>query len=184
MRELGKGRWILPTHFIGNKVLTLLTNVLYGQSLSDMETGYKAFSREVVELLPILFREFARRENNALTRGKISFPQMLTLEVVCRQGRIKMSALASLLAVQMSSATVLADRLVKQGLLERRGDEKDRRVVWMLPTARGRRVIHQILAQKRRSVQAIFGMLGESEREAYLRVLRRVKHRLSAVSKK
>ena len=39
----------------------------------------KRFSAEVVETLPLMFREFSKREDNALTRGKISFPQMVAL---------------------------------------------------------------------------------------------------------
>jgi len=39
------------THMIGNKMLTLLTNVLYDTILSDMETCYKVFTREVAEQL-------------------------------------------------------------------------------------------------------------------------------------
>lgn len=38
-------------HMVGNKFLTLLTNVLYNTILSDMETGYKVFTREVAEKL-------------------------------------------------------------------------------------------------------------------------------------
>ena len=30
-------------HYVGNKLLTLITNVLYNNILTDMETGYKAF---------------------------------------------------------------------------------------------------------------------------------------------
>lgn len=37
------------THSIGNKILTLLTNVLYNTSLSDMETCYKLFPRELIQ---------------------------------------------------------------------------------------------------------------------------------------
>ncbi len=48
IKQLGHGRWVLPTHFIGNKILTLLTNILYGQSLTDMETGYKVFRRDLI----------------------------------------------------------------------------------------------------------------------------------------
>jgi dolichol-phosphate mannosyltransferase len=34
---------------VANRLLTWLTNVLYGARLTDMETGYKVFRREVVE---------------------------------------------------------------------------------------------------------------------------------------
>lgn len=36
-------------HLVGNRMLTLLTNVLYNSTLTDMETGYKVFRREVVD---------------------------------------------------------------------------------------------------------------------------------------
>jgi glycosyltransferase involved in cell wall biosynthesis len=35
-------------HKVGNKALSLATNVLYNTTLSDMETGYKAFTLEVL----------------------------------------------------------------------------------------------------------------------------------------
>jgi glycosyltransferase involved in cell wall biosynthesis len=36
-------------HLVGNRLLTLLTNVLFNSTLTDMETGYKVFRREVVD---------------------------------------------------------------------------------------------------------------------------------------
>ena len=36
-------------HYIGNLFLTLATNLLYGTKISDMETGYKVFRREVIK---------------------------------------------------------------------------------------------------------------------------------------
>jgi glycosyltransferase involved in cell wall biosynthesis len=38
-------------HKVGNRLLTLLTNVLYNTTLSDMETGYKAFRADIVRSL-------------------------------------------------------------------------------------------------------------------------------------
>ena len=35
-------------HKVGNKALSLVTNVLYNTTISDMETGYKAFTLEVL----------------------------------------------------------------------------------------------------------------------------------------
>ena len=37
------------THTLGNKALTTLTNVLYNTSITDMETCYKMFPREVIQ---------------------------------------------------------------------------------------------------------------------------------------
>ena len=40
-------------HMVGNKLLTLVANLLYNTILSDMETGYKVFSREVADRLDL-----------------------------------------------------------------------------------------------------------------------------------
>ena len=47
-RFLGRHRVFLFTHYLGNRVLTLLTNVLYNTMLSDMETCYKVMRTEVL----------------------------------------------------------------------------------------------------------------------------------------
>jgi glycosyltransferase involved in cell wall biosynthesis len=40
-------------HLLGNRFLSLLTNVLFNTTLSDMETGYKAFRIEVLRSLDL-----------------------------------------------------------------------------------------------------------------------------------
>jgi len=49
-RFLGAGRRpVLFWNMVANKILTLVTNILYNNILTDMETGYKLFRREVVQ---------------------------------------------------------------------------------------------------------------------------------------
>lgn len=45
-------------HMVGNKFLTLVTNILYNTILSDMETCYKVFRADVVQEIPIRARGF------------------------------------------------------------------------------------------------------------------------------
>jgi glycosyltransferase involved in cell wall biosynthesis len=45
-------------HLVGNKFLSLLTNVLYNTTISDMETGYKAFRTEVLRSLKLTENHF------------------------------------------------------------------------------------------------------------------------------
>jgi glycosyltransferase involved in cell wall biosynthesis len=47
-RFLGRHRVFLFTHYAGNRLLTLVTNVLYNTMLSDMETCYKVMRTEVL----------------------------------------------------------------------------------------------------------------------------------------
>ena len=52
-RFLGRHRVFLFTHYVGNRVLTLLTNVLYNTMLTDMETCYKVMRSEVLNGLDL-----------------------------------------------------------------------------------------------------------------------------------
>ena len=52
-RFLGRHRVFLFTHYLGNRVLTLITNVLYNTMLTDMETCYKVMRREVLHGLDL-----------------------------------------------------------------------------------------------------------------------------------
>lgn len=54
----GKNKTVLPIHLIANKFLTLLTNILYRSKLTDMETGYKLFKRDVLKKIIINSNKF------------------------------------------------------------------------------------------------------------------------------
>ncbi len=47
-RFLGRHRVFLFTHYLGNRLLTIITNVLYNTMLSDMETCYKVMRIDVL----------------------------------------------------------------------------------------------------------------------------------------
>ncbi len=58
-RFLGEARRpILFWNLVANKILTLITNILYNTILTDMETGYKLFRREVIQAIPIHAKRF------------------------------------------------------------------------------------------------------------------------------
>ena len=52
-RFTGERRNMLFLHWVGNRFLSLVTNVLYNTTLSDMETCYKLFDRTVLEGITI-----------------------------------------------------------------------------------------------------------------------------------
>lgn len=57
-RFKGVSRAFLFWHFLGNKLLTLITNILYNSTISDMETCYKVFKREVIQNIKIRSNRF------------------------------------------------------------------------------------------------------------------------------
>ena len=54
----GPRRPLFFWNMVANKILTLVTNILYNNILTDMETGYKVFRREVVEGMTIKAKRF------------------------------------------------------------------------------------------------------------------------------
>ena len=76
-RFLGSGphRVLYFWHSVGNWILTLLSNCLTNINLSDMETCYKAFRREVIQSIPI--------EEN-----RFGFEPEITVKVAKRRLRI------------------------------------------------------------------------------------------------
>ena len=57
-RFTGERKNMLPLHWIGNRFLSLVTNLLYSSTLSDMETCYKLFDRRVLEGITIVSDRF------------------------------------------------------------------------------------------------------------------------------
>jgi len=54
----GPRRAMMFWHMVANKILTLMTNILYDTILSDMETGYKVFKAEVIKGIPLRAKRF------------------------------------------------------------------------------------------------------------------------------
>jgi len=57
-RFTGERKNMLPLHWFGNRFLSLVTNMLYSSTLSDMETCYKLFDAQVLEGITIASNRF------------------------------------------------------------------------------------------------------------------------------
>jgi glycosyltransferase involved in cell wall biosynthesis len=57
-RFTGERRNMLFLHWVGNRFLSLVTNVLYNTTLSDMETCYKLFDRSLLDGVTLRAQRF------------------------------------------------------------------------------------------------------------------------------
>jgi glycosyltransferase involved in cell wall biosynthesis len=57
-RFTGERKNMMPLHWAGNRLLSLVTNVLYSSTLSDMETCYKLFDRRVLDGITVVSNRF------------------------------------------------------------------------------------------------------------------------------
>lgn len=81
------------------------------------------------------------------------------------KGPLSMSELSTLMAVEMSSATVLIDDLVEQELVERAREETDRRVVRVKLTKNGQEKFKLLKEQLKKNVGSILDKLSESKQK-------------------
>ena len=74
----------------------------------------------------------------------MSTPQLKALLLISEEKGIRMRELAYRLGGSFSNATVLVDRLVDRGLVERMAEPQDRRVVLVRATEDGQHLIEQL----------------------------------------
>lgn len=136
----------------------------------------KDFSQRMIELMPQCIRGMSRYEHNYFSRGQITVPQLGALEYLSRIHLCLMSELAQYLGISRPAATGLIDRLISQGLVERRYDDADRRVIKIKITSKGQKIVSDIWNQKRRSYKKVFSQISAQERKQYIQIMEKIAH--------
>ncbi len=79
----------------------------------------------------------------------MSTPQFKALILIYEEEGVRMRELARRLGGSFSNATVLVDRLVDRGLVERMADSQDRRVVLVRVTKNGQHLVEELVTSWR-----------------------------------
>jgi len=77
------------------------------------------FADKLNEIMPIVLKEFLRRQANEVSSGKITLPQFLVLAFLSKEGESKMKRLAQVMGVTTAAMTGIVDRLVRDGYVSR-----------------------------------------------------------------
>jgi len=141
------------------------------------------FSSEIMGIMPHLIKGMFRRQVDALGKGIITIPQYLSLNIIGENSSIKMKDIASKLEISLPSSTGLISRLVKMGFVKRGYDENDRRMVYIVLTPKGRKILKEVKEQRRKAIEQVFGRLTEKERRSYLDILHKIMEILYPVRK-
>ena len=97
----------------------------------------------------------------------VTLTQFRALTMMARHGPMAATALARLVGIAPSSATRMCDRLVRDGLLDRRPSAHDRRVVTVSLTHRGEAVVRDVTDWRRDVLAERFAEI-DAERRAQL----------------
>ncbi len=137
-----------------------------------------------MELMPQMIRGLFRYEHQALRQGSISPAQIGGLIYLASHSPASMTDLARYLGITKPSATALIDRLISQGLVTRLSDHRDRRMVKIALTLKGKKLMESIKKQKQLALRNIFGRISGFDRQEYVRIMREVVRSLEEQNKK
>lgn len=115
--------------------------------------------------------------------GPLSLVHLHVLMQLVEDGPLPMRALADTLDVSQASATGIVDRMEQRGLVERRRDDDDRRVIRVALTEAGRQLIAGIATERRGHLTLLLDELTDEELAGFLRgsrALRRARERMHA----
>jgi DNA-binding MarR family transcriptional regulator len=105
---------------------------------------------------------------------KLSKIELISLLFVDRKHEVIMSSLADYLNVSMSTATGIADRLNRQGLLERTRSEADRRIVSLSLSPAGREITERIASAVNGYLEIASGALSDEEQGQLTRLIMKI----------
>jgi DNA-binding MarR family transcriptional regulator len=111
-------------------------------------------------------------------RGSLSLVHLYVLTVLEAHGHMPMSRLADTLDVSVASLTGIIDRMEDRGLVERRREPDDRRVILVHTTDAGRDVFTEMAVERRKDLGPLLDRMTDQELEGFLvgmRALRRVR---------
>lgn len=135
---------------------------------------------ELVTVFGVLARRFRTAIPEALEAelGTVTPHQLEALHVLlqtreCGSSGLTMNELARLQGCALSSASALVDRLLREGLVDRVSDASDRRVVRVVPTAKGDAFCTQFAQVKRSVALQMLCQLSVAEIETLVALLQK-----------
>lgn len=145
------------------------------------EAGRSLMVVEVVDELTSWKAQDRVKVFRSWLKGSLSLIHLHVLTVLEAEGPMPMSHLADTLDVSVASATGIVTRMEERGLVERRHDQDDRRVVIVAPTEAGAAVFKDMMAARREHLTDVLARLSDADLESFLVGLRALRAARSVV---
>jgi DNA-binding MarR family transcriptional regulator len=127
----------------------------------------------------LLFRRVAREDNARSAKG--FDPSRFVLAAVMKHGPIRMSEIGKRMDISKPYMTALVDKLIREGLVERMPDARDRRVINVAITRAGRDALKEFRRNARKVAMENLSSLTSddiSELHASLKTIRSITSKL------
>jgi DNA-binding MarR family transcriptional regulator len=138
--------------------------------------GPAADARRLHGMLVGLMRRRSLRDPLAASCAELelSAPQVHTLLALGHEGALAMGDLARRVAITEKTVTGLVDRLQRDGLVERRRDEADRRVIHVALTGPGEALARRLDAEMLQALTRLLGRLDAGDRRDLFRIIEKL----------
>lgn len=130
------------------------------------------YLEDFLRLMPVLFKRLAHSfQDQDDSRRRFTHAQFRVLMLAAGREHWRMSDLAHRMSLSPGSLTLMMDRLIEDGLIERGRSEQDRRVVSVRITDRGREMLAQRREALHRTAADYVSRLPAAEREELIGAL-------------
>lgn len=138
-------------------------------------------AENIISVYPLLYKTISRpiKHQTAVTPGG-----MFVLGTLKRNGIQSMSDIGKCLAMPKPHVTVIVDKLIEEGFVERQNDPNDRRIVNILITEKGIEVFREIKKTLAENMKIKLMNLAESEQETLAIASQQVKDILLSILSK
>ncbi|MFD2672985.1 MarR family winged helix-turn-helix transcriptional regulator [Marinicrinis sediminis] len=127
-------------------------------------------------LLHKLMREYKQHMEEHLA-PQLTAGQFQVMEyMLTNEGPFKPSDMLDYLATTPAAVTTLLDRMERGGLIQRQRDEKDRRIVWIAMTRKGREAGEHGMELKNQFFQTCLDRISSHNQQLLLFLLNKVVH--------
>jgi DNA-binding MarR family transcriptional regulator len=121
------------------------------------------------------------RPGEKITRPWLSRAQFHALSHLRRQGPLPISELANELKISKQQITPLICKLIDSGLVARKADEHDRRIVRIEITGTGRDTVEELVAEIKQAFVTKLKVLPDADLDELEQILRRIREILEHV---
>ncbi|MBI5290653.1 MAG: MarR family transcriptional regulator [Chloroflexi bacterium] len=142
-----------------------------------------AFAAQLHRLLYRLAKNCNLCDQTCIGQFGVTASQGYTLLAVPEDGNVSMNELSETMGLASSTMTRMADQLVGKGLVHRRPDDEDRRVVRVGLTSQGREVRCTLEQALQEFFKQVLGEIQADEQLAMLQVLEKVNSALTKAQK-
>lgn len=112
-----------------------------------------------------------KKGREILNDFSITWPQFIALQILIDDGNLTVGELSQRMSLACSTITDLIDRMEKNNLVERIGDEKDKRIVRIKVKSIGYELVDQVLEKRRIYLSSKLKDLDEEKKDFLLQSL-------------